>query len=327
MATVLLTLAALVVSCGARTSLDGPAPQRPVAILDPNLAAACTSYLSCIGSFAVPQQRFYRSISDCIWRNAYDDGWAVDWDSLGPPAGKGLLPTLDPNWFGKFSTSCLAHVGGCDGVRRCLNGGIPRDCSTNPARTCAGNLLLMCGGFLNGPQDWAVDCGLGSYAGNTCIPDTPWGPQCATGTCDAPPDVPCDGNIATACDGHLLFRSACTHGVCTPFEGNGSCEGDGPVCTQDRCEGDVFIDCADGREMRFDCTRIAVRATCRTDPDLSTLADCVPSLSLRCDPSTHVDQCEGSDLVYCDGVERMMDCRSLGFGGCGTLANGVTACQ
>ncbi|MBX3209163.1 MAG: hypothetical protein KF764_29285 [Labilithrix sp.] len=41
-------------------------------------------------------------------------------------------------------------------------------------------------------------------------------------------------------------------------------------------------------------------------------------------PRTHTDRCDGSRLVYCDGQERDLDCKALGFAGCKTTETGAT---
>jgi hypothetical protein len=311
---------ALVAACGSRSPLTVPIPTAPV---DRTLVAACTKLLAC-PPVGIP----YSGVSDCLWTN-------VDADYL---AGVGfprvVLSAANVDFYAYAPAACLAAAGDCAAVHACLAGGPTFDCAAAPSGACIGDMAVRC---TSDGVVYAIDCAASPLSpGAACSMDADGYPACGYGPCTGAPSDACEGEVAVACQNGVLRRGACApFDVCVSGTTGGMCVGGGAPCAEpsDRCEGDVRVTCAGGREERIDCrSGQAIQGTCSLagsgPPGAFGVAHtlpCVPSPLLACDPEAHVDRCDGSRLVYCDGAERTTDCASLGFAAC-TTAHGYAAC-
>src|SRR5262249_44202091 len=138
------------------------------------------------------------------------------------------------------------------------------------------------------------------------------------GFCSVSFDPVCDGITYHYCFAGRLSDYYCgpsTH--CTP-EG---CVGNGASCTgpsrAGRCEGAKVFWCDGGRESTLDCATLPSPGVCRTLAGQSgtTYAFCAPAPADHedaCDVASHVDTCDGDDLVYCDGQLQRVQCSLYG---------------
>lgn len=89
------------------------------------------------------------------------------------------------------------------------------------------------------------------------------------------------------------------------------CVGNGAECSEedpDRCDGDVLVECLNGKEARFDCSRLGDFA-CRTVPDYGPQCK---ARGTECEADDN--SCDGSILKYCyEGRFKTFDCASAGF--------------
>jgi hypothetical protein len=282
-------------SCGARTGA-APVDSAPVAS---TIVAACVRLASCdrLGN-----------ISDCIFSSTPD----------------GRIPNLLQQRT--IFASCVDAAGAnCQAVFQCQNAAAG-PCPVGGFRAhCDGSRQVYC----SGGELFVDDCASGAQAGvapgSTCVLGSDGQPECGIGACPSPAPAPkCDGEIFEECVNGVLMRRECSLGVCAlDPQGSYDCDGTGAQCQTDECDGDVLLKCLGGRQIPVPCNESAVPSTCGYE---GSTAQCAPSPSLACDPVSHVDRCDGTSVVYCDGEEREIDCVSLGFSGCGSVTGGA-ACK
>jgi hypothetical protein len=223
------------------------------------------------------------------------------------------------------SLDCILAAGAdCVAVRRCVEG---EHAACEGGRRCEGSKVVAC----SEGSRVEIDCTLRNCEDDYACDEQPPGATCIASEPATCGYATCDASFARRCDGDTLLF--CANGVvqhrdCRPRPGrspmgcrDGECVSLAPECSPDhpaRCEGSDVISCIDGRENRTRCAAYALPMTCGSGPCSygATCPTCIPSPRLRCQPGAHVDRCEGTNLVYCDGEERTIDCRSIGFAGC-----------
>lgn len=269
---------------------------------DPEMAAACIRAASCASTNP--------GVSSCLWRQ----------ESL-PNNVFSFERVLWLNNFGFPTVACILQASDCATYEACVSGPDPDYCTRVPggASLCNSDWAVSCVQSPNPatPNLWStssINCAL--EAGDACRLDGNGQATCAGGACspDGAPTcqganvVECKNGVQNVTDCSLTLGSQCsvdTTGAphCGQFTG----------CTSDRCDHEDAVTCSNGLEIRLSCPTLRIPGSCRLN---GTTAQCVPAAALSCDPTTHVDRCNGSALVYCDGQERLLDCTRLGFDGC-----------
>lgn len=223
--------------------------------------------------------------------------------------------------------ACLAAATDCEGVERCIFG-TTMGC-TLPSATafCADNHADHCLGTVNSGEDCSQPGALRDGAG-TCTHTSTGNVICGFGTCDPTGTPQCDGGVALTCDGGILNRWTCpkntTCAATSDSTGDPSCVGSGAPCTSNRCDGSDLQFCLHGGEVRLPCHEMQVPSICAANTQ-GTL-ECAPNPDLACDPLHHADHCDGPRIVYCDGDQRTVDCRFLGFSSCESVGE-VVGCR
>lgn len=250
----------------------------------------------------------YDSVSNCIWFNT-----TVSALSASDP--NGIATDIDTD----TSSTCLAAASDCAGVAKCVTG----DDTAAGCNVCVGQVDVTCpcnAGPGSCTTATARDCSLGQPqddANSTCLVGTSGAATCGVGSCVGSAGPSCDGNTVVTCSDGIAHRSTCAlDSVCVPSAAGGQCTGMGPSCSGsgfDRCDGDVLIFCVGGRELQVSCGALPIPSTCSpVDPNNPIR----PAAGLPCDPTQHIDRCDGSHLVYCDGEEHDVDCGQIGFRTC-----------
>jgi len=296
-ALVAATLATLA-SCGARTPLEDPPPLESPPI-DSSIVDACARLVSCDES---------AGIGACLYAATRD----------------GRIPwALEERWI---FASCVDRAGGdCAAVSRCQLGDMG-PCPAGERDHCDGSREVYCWGGDLLVDDCADGSLLDTDPGATCFVGTDGATRCGFATCPtpAPPDH-CEGNTEVTCDHGVLERLTCSPGVCSMGSQGPRCAGTGAPCTQDRCDGDTLMQCLGRREQPFACDQLPIPSVCGQGCayGVCPVSRCLPSSRLSCDPLSHVDTCDGTRIVYCDGQERTVDCAALGFTTCVAVPGGA----
>jgi hypothetical protein len=268
------------------------------------MAAACAMAAGCGDSG--------ESVSACLWRQ------------VNMPANVFSFRRLlyEPGfWMKDSSAACILSATTCENYVACVYGPEPTYCreSASPVDHCNGTWAIHCVSNSNpgnpGLDLLAHDCA--DMPGLTCVLDVGGRPSCGVSTCDSTGVGFCDGSRVVHCSEGVLWHTDCLLEMGEPCSldslGTPRCSRD-TGCTSDRCEGGDAVRCDTGYEWRrVPCAGLRIPAVCRVENDKS---GCVPAPDLRCDPRTHVDRCDGTSLIYCDGDERALDCRTLGFSDC-----------
>lgn len=222
-------------------------------------------------------------------------------DGLGN-ASFSLLECLTAASDANRVVECVDHIrGACDGPRRC-DGDRVIDCAE-------GERVEIDCRIRNCEDDRACD---EQPLGGTCVAAA--SPTCGFGRCDDTFAPHCEGEMAVFCTNGAIQHRDCRTALGRPATvcRAGACAAMPASCARDQsrhCEGDDIVSCFGGEESRTRCAQFPLPMTC-------TGAECVASPRLRCNPSAHYDACDGQSLRYCDGQERTLDCRALGFAGC-----------
>jgi hypothetical protein len=292
-----------------------PANTSPV---DPARASACARILSC--PVAAFPNHDSLSVSQCLFRDPTLVG--------ANPEGTVLITT---SLFGTSWTTiaCVNAAADCTGVIACVSGSEPLYCGSHPdgSTACQGDTLIMC----DGGQPKAADC---AVHGDRCLVGSDGQARCGRELCSSPAPQHCEGSVLSACADGILTTVDCTIAATGCFDGSSSaaCGDATATCSQMAgvCDGDDLVQCTDGIQSRLHCGRMRVPQTCgsyttQVGSVMTTQTGCMPRSSLACNPATHHDRCDGAQLIYCDGSEQILDCRSLGFSNCGTR-NAAAVC-
>ena len=113
--------------------------------------------------------------------------------------------------------------------------------------SCDGATLTSCdvSGFAR-----RVDCAADDDGNTTCLEDEIGRPQCATGACVGEGALRCEADVIVFCGNGVQRRSEdCTLAsqrcAVTPEGDRAACVDRVEACTEDRCEGDVLLTCAE----------------------------------------------------------------------------------
>ena len=303
-------------ACGARSPLTLVLHPPPI---DPAISRACLMFYSCSGWQGLLQPE-RQGVSECIASSGTS--------ALGGP------PFVATGLFQDTPASCLAAARSCQDVAACVYGNA--DACFDPPSTsfCRNGFAVHCLGSLASTGD---DCASGGFLrdpGATCMQDSSGSAVCGFGKCDPQTATSCDGQTQLDCITGVVGRFTCPPGtVCVaasaalPHSSGIACTGTGPACSADRCDGDDAVSCINGFEWRHACGVATSGFVTACAVSASGVASCVPAPELACDPGQYVDHCDGPNLVYCDGDERIADCRSLGFASCGAESGGWAGCR
>jgi hypothetical protein len=306
--------------------------------IDVQVVAACARLLSCPGA------GFLASVSQCILANA---GSEMDRDP------ERLVTGFSP--LGDRSSAVRAcindAVADCGKIHFCARGQ-SGPCAAIPegGATCEGNRYVFCREGIRNEIDCTTnDCERfinlcdTQPKGKACIvlPDGRAG--CGIEPCpnmsldEAIRSKKCDGNAELYCMAGFWRRYECSPEACgTRPDGTQGCLPlpESPACSPDtpsHCEGLDFVNCSQGSEYRFSCGGHPLPMECAEGVPCGgwsggsgLCVKCIPSSRLRCNPQVHLDRCRDSLLIYCDGQEREIDCRALGFAGCTESEHGAT---
>lgn len=288
---------------------------------DSALHDACVEYVSCLP----PSQENPATVSSCAWEQQ-DQSDTITLGSIPP--------------FYTVSLACLRAANGkCDAVTKCVTGAEGScDPRAQRGRTCDGAKIVFCdaAGRRNA-RDCAAGVELGVDPGASCMTTSDQRAVCGFASCDPTKPASCEEGVAVTCDQGVLQRETCK--APARCEASGSLArcvepGEETTCAitdKPRCDGNDLVACNEaGRETRYHC---AANATCGSDCEAEKLrfpqypcddaVFCRPSPKLACDPLAHLDRCDGTRLVFCDGSERSIDCAALGFSRCETFDKGA----
>lgn len=305
-----------VIACGSTEPTPEPLESPPV---DLGVVAACARMLSC------PPASTHGSLSECVLVNA---GPRMETD------GERIVTGF--NALGDRRSALRACINDaladCDRIRFCSLGQ-SGPCVPLPegGATCEGNRYVFCRHATRNEIDCTTNDCERAFSCDTqprseaCIILADGRAGCGREACSEAEFVrKCDGDAELICMAGLVKRYPCSGACGTKPDGSEGClpPPPRPSCSPDappHCEGLDRVSCIQGREFRDSCGGYPVPQECTTNEPCGASApcvECIPSARLRCDPRKHVDRCTGTNLTYCDGQERVLDCRILGFGGC-----------
>jgi len=213
--------------------------------------------------------------------------------------------------------NCLAAAGkDCNAAKRCLNNGMPpMTCSGSGPLVCSGPTLLQSCSNGNTTQ---FDC---AFYGETCLSGRN-NVACGAGTC-SPGAGSCMGTSLQSCDSNGVYHvTSCAEiGSTCVTSGTAHCRGTGAACQGPvlgfgdnslRCDGDKLINCFDGQEAAFDCTRLQLHCFPNAKGNHAACA-----LGNQCDPGNAMTVCNGTVLSFCNnGKPDTYDCASGGWSRC-----------
>jgi hypothetical protein len=223
--------------------------------------------------------------------------------------------------------NCVAAASTCDELRACTRPSAAEAavCDTTTQDTCSGNTLVNCSMKGTSREVTAYDC---AAAGLVCGVSAD-GPNCGIASCDPASTPPsCKGDLLASCEtqGNVLVSRDCRReGQACRANSAGvfDCVGDtpcDPLTFQFRCDGATEVDCWDGTESRFDCSRVGMTCNLKvTDiADGSTRSMSCTPIEQQCSVGVS-ESCQDGVITYCNaGLPATFDCRSVGLSGCAT---------
>lgn len=222
---------------------------------------------------------------------------------------------------------CARTATDCTSVLQCASRGHdPTYCAAHPGNSCDGDLLVYCS--TGQVVDWSIDNTDCAALGMHCF-EVNGTASCSDGTSCAPIPGPgnCDGNAIVRCDGvtNLTWREDCSrsgiiNATCRSNGKSAGCFPSGSACDNDRCDGDILVQCAVGEEQRTDCAGIGRHCVLQPNP-------AGPVGFCAADVTSCTDACDNAMLIDCvDGVPQAIDCSTIGLSTCATTHDGLPAC-
>jgi hypothetical protein len=202
----------------------------------------------------------------------------------------------------------------CDALVGCLGSDLFLLHDFSPNSGCSGSSIVVAGR--------SYDCaGVGLTCAAEIIGERAY---CADAVCGAMFTTSCSGDTLQRCDDNVLSTTDC-NAVGASCVG-GQCVGRGDACDPQRtdgsCSGTQATVCVGGRLATQDCARQPLRTQCLN-------GQCnVPPMNGDCLIGNA--SCNGTSAVICAGSGgwQTIDCRVLGFQGCGVLAGtGEVICR
>lgn len=233
---------------------------------------------------------------------------------------------------------CMHRAASCGDVERCVFPGAAQLCAPGPRQ------YTTCGTGQNAPVrvQCEADAGGSKTVGEACFATGRWcrrsadqssascagntGLDCREDTCVGATLVFCAKGVGDAGAGSAPdIGRDCTDigaGRCAVVGGVPGCVPLGPttcVAARPACVGQVAKACIAGVEDTADCTKLigpnACSATRVPENTVRSASDLCGAAVANCTPG-----CSGSRLVSCfRGATTSVDCRQLGFSGCGTV--------
>lgn len=255
---------------------------RPTATA-PQIAAACTRILSCVGTPTTS------TINDCI-----NDLYAE---------GGGALVSYLP---------CLANgSAGCADIKSCSGVSYTApNCSTFSS-SCSGNNFDYC---YPGVLHQVIDCQ--RFFGTGCMTFSSGTSACSTGTPCSGSGLFCKGDLLARCTGgnEVLTANCSLSGLSCR---SGACAGPDEPCSgaAARCESsDTIAYCIGRHRLRVSCRGFGAGFACQATSTGGALC----RQGTQCNPKNPgTPTCSGSLLTVCNGGRTVqVDCKKLGFSGC-----------
>jgi hypothetical protein len=162
------------------------------------------------------------------------------------------------------------------------------------------------------PSTCSIVDGLPACAGAPCRATGAFRPRCGV-----------DGARMTTCSKGRLLEIDCAArgGRCVELEGIAACTPNGEPCqpADARCDGEVAVQCVQGREVRVRCDAVGLSCA-RSGAEVGCAWR---GVGKPCEVGARAT-CEGTSVRYCmDGRTRTYACRALGFTRCLSGADGV----
>jgi len=205
---------------------------------------------------------------------------------------------------------CLAAGTGCAAVKSCLGVwftvGAPCALGKHDEVCQGATELVSCDDSLA----IHVDCAKLFGAGVGCTNGA-----CSGGSCTGTGSSCKGGQVADCKNGQEEYEwPPCSVVGLTCDQGD--CVGPDEACSAAKCEGDVAAFCVKGRFKRLDCAAMGPGFSCQT-----TANGVACRQATQCDPASSKwqESCNGDTLTVCHaGKTETVDCKALGFTGCGT---------